>query len=135
MKEPRNMRFGEYVKRLRMHDPRELTLREVSKALDMSLSMLSDIEQGRRRAFDDERIVRFCDYLGLGGEELALLRDLAARDKGEVPADIEDTLMCGEFGSMARYALRLVSEGYVIEEDWKQLIRRMEEKKRSDGGD
>ena len=135
MKEPKNMRFGDYIKSLRQHDPRELTLKEVSTALEMSLSMLSDIEQNRRKPFDDDKIVRFCEFLNLGETELSTLRDLSAKDKGEIPADIEDTMMYSEIGDMARHALRLANAGYGDEEDWKQFIRQLEEKKRGNPSD
>lgn len=135
MKNPKNMRFGEYIKWKRMSDPRELTLKDVSAALGLSLSMLSDIEQGRRKAFDDEKIIKFCEFLKLGEDELFTLRDLSAKDKGEIPADIEDTMMYSEIGDMARHALRLANAGYGDEEDWKKFIRQLEKKKRSGGGD
>ena len=128
MKE-QNMRFGEFIKARRLQDPRELTLRDVSAALGLSLSMLSDIEQGRRRAFDDEKIQKFCAYLGLPPQDLATLRDLAAKDKGGIPADLEDTMMYSEIGSMARHALRLTNAGVGDEEDWKRFIRELEKKK------
>ena len=38
-----NMRFGEYIRFQRLR--REITLREMSEALGISLSMLSDIEE------------------------------------------------------------------------------------------
>lgn len=135
MKNPKNMRFGEYIKYKRLQDPRELTLKDVSAALGLSLSMLSDIEQGRRKAFDDEKIIKFCEFLKLGEDELFTLRDLSAKDKGEIPADIEDTMMYSEIGDMARHALRLANAGYGDEEDWKKFIRQLEKKKRSGGGD
>lgn len=122
--------FGDYIKRKRLEDPRELTLKDVSAALGLSLSMLSDIEQGRRNAFDDEKIVKFCEYLNLGESELSELRDLSASDKREIPSDIEGTMMHSEIGSMARHALRLANEGYGDEEDWKKFIQQLEEKKR-----
>lgn len=122
--------FGDYIKRKRLEDPRELTLKDVSAALGLSLSMLSDIEQGRRNAFDDEKIVKFCEYLNLGESELSEMRDLSASDKREIPSDIEGTMMHSEIGSMARHALRLANEGYGDEEDWKKFIQQLEEKKR-----
>ena len=127
-----NMRFGEFIKSKRMKDPRELTLKDVSAALGISLSMLSDIEQGRRKAFDDEKIKKFCEFLNLTEKDLAFMRDLAAKDKREIPADIEDTMMYSEIGDMARHALRLANAGYGDEEDWKQFIRRLEKKRKSE---
>ena len=128
MKE-KNMRFGEFIKMKRQKDPRELTLKDVAAAIGMSLSMVSDIEQCRRKPFDDEKIVRFCEFLSLGDEDLALMRDLAARDKGEIPSDLEDTMMYSEIGDMARHALRLANAGVGNEEDWKQFIRQLEKKR------
>ena len=88
MKE-KNMRFGELIKSKRLKDPRELSLKDVSSVLNISLSFLSDIEQGRRKPFDDEKIERFCAFLGLTDEDKALLYDLAARERRAVPGDID----------------------------------------------
>jgi hypothetical protein len=49
--------------------------------------------------------------------------DLAARDRREVPSDIEDIMMYGEIGEMARLALRKSNAGEINEEDWKRFIR------------
>ena len=55
--------------------------------------------------------------------------DLAARDRREIPSDIEDIMMYSEIGDMARLALRQSNAGVIDEEDWKTFIREMEEKK------
>ena len=128
MKE-KNMRFGEFIKSRRMRDPRELTLKDVAKVLDISLSMLSDIEQGRRKPFDDDRIEKFCEYLSLPGEDKALMRDLAAVEKREIPSDIDDIMMHSEIGDMARFALRMSNEGVLDADDWRTLIQKIEEKR------
>lgn len=47
-----NMDFGQFIRSKRLKDIRELTLRDISKELGISLSMLSDIEKGRRNPFD-----------------------------------------------------------------------------------
>ena len=124
--------FGKFIKEKRLNDPRELTLKDVSNALGLSLSMLSDIEQGRRKAFDDDRIIKFCEYLNLDENALREMRDYAAFCKHKIPADIEETMLHSEIGSMARHALRLANEGYGDEEDWKKFIWQLEEKKRND---
>lgn len=46
-----NMRFGSIYKSEKAWDERELTLKDIAKELGLSLSMLSDIEQGRRKPF------------------------------------------------------------------------------------
>lgn len=124
-----NMRFGQFIRRKRLDDSRELTLKDISSAIGLSLSMLGDIEKGRRRPFDSEKIEAFCDYLNLSSEDRARMYDLAAKEKSEVPSDIEDTMMYTEIGDMARRALRLTNDGVADAEDWKSFIRRLEEKK------
>ncbi len=129
MKE-QNMRFGKFIKTRRLADPRELTLKDVSEHLGMSLTLLSDIENGRRRPFDSVKIEEYCAYLGLPEADKNRMYDLAARETGEVPSDIDDTFMYTDIGDMARHALRLSNAGIVEAEDWREFIRRMEEKKR-----
>ena len=124
------MRFGEYIKKKRQSDSRELTQGDVSKALGISLSYLSDIEAGRKRPFDSKAIEKFCEYLKLDGEETARIYDLAAKEKNAVPADIEDVLMYEPIGELARFALRQSNAGNITEEDWKKFIRDTEAKKK-----
>ena len=126
------MRFGEFIKAKRQADPREVTLNDVSKAIGISLSYLSEIEAGRKRPspFDAAAIEKFCAYLQLDAEDKARIYDLAAKEKKDVPADIEDVLMYEPIGEMARYALRESNAGNITEEDWKKFIRSAEVKKK-----
>ena len=124
-----NMRFGAFIRAKRIKDPRELTLKDISSVLGISGSLLSDIEQGRRKPFDSERIETFSEYLHLTESDRARLYDLAARETGEVPSDIEDTMMFSPIGDLARHALRLSNEGVVDEDDWREFIRRIEQKR------
>jgi len=127
----KNMRFGDYIRKKRLSDPRGLTLSDMSKVLGISLSFLSDIEHRRRKPLDADKIEIFADYLELSEEEKAWMYDLAGRESGEVPSDIEDIMMYEEIGSMARFALRESKAGYATEEDWKQFIRMIEERKQA----
>ena len=125
-----NMRFGRFIKTKRLSDERELTLKDLSDKLGLSLSMLSDIENGRRRPFDSDKIEVFCAFLNLTPEDKALMYDLAAREKSEIPSDFEDTLMYSESGKIMRRAIRMTNEGLADEEDWRDFIRRLEKKKK-----
>ena len=129
MKE-KHMRFGQYIRKKRLDDPREVTQGMLSKALGVSLAYLSDIEHGRKKPFAAEYIEKLCAYLNLSAEEKAHAFDLAAKEKQTVPADIEDVLMYEEIGTMARFALRESNAGNVTEEDWKRFIREIEAKKK-----
>ena len=119
--------FGEFIKEKRMeHSPR-YTLKKMAESLDMNLTHLSDIENGRKNPFDKDKIDKFCQILDLSEQDKATLFDLAARDSGSVPADIADTIMYTDQGDYARVALRMVSQGKGDVELWKDLIRKMEE--------
>lgn len=121
--------FGEFIKQKRQeHNPR-YTLKKMAEALNINLTHLSDIENGRKKPFDKEKIESFCKILDLSQEEEALMFDLAARDVDGVPADITDTIMYTEQGDFARIALRKVNQGKGNIELWKELIRKMEEDK------
>lgn len=125
----KNMRFGTFIRSRRLNDSRELTLKDISAELGISLSMLSDIEQGRRKPFDMNRIDRFCNFLHLPPSDRTTMYDLAAKETGSLPSDLDDIMMYSEIGSMARMALRMTNEGIASEEDWKSFIRHLEQKK------
>ena len=122
------IRFGDYVKSKRHEDFRELTLKDVSEMLGISLTLLSDIESNRRKPFDSERIEIFAQELHLSEEEKTIMYDLAGKAKKEIPHDIEEIMMEGEIGKMARFALRQSNAGVIDEEDWKKFIRSIEKK-------
>ncbi len=123
------IRFGDFIKQKRLSDPRELTLKDMSERLGISLSFLSDIENNRRRPFDKDKIENFARVLNLSDEDKARMYDLAARDRREVPSDIEDIMIYSEIGDMARLALRQSKAGVIDEEDWKTFIREHGKKK------
>ena len=128
MKE-RYMRFGEFIKAKRLADSRELTQKDVADKLGISLTLLSDIEKGRRKPFDSAKIEAFCDFMGLSESDRSRMYDLAARETGEVPSDIDDTFMYSDIGDMARHALRLSNAGVISEDDWRSFIQEIEKKR------
>lgn len=119
--------FGEYIKQKRLsHQPR-LTLKKTAELLEMNLTYLSDVENGRKKAFPAEKIELFADKLGLSEVEKSEMYDLAARDSSTISEDIKEPLMYTSQGDYARKALRLVAKGKGNDELWKDLIRKMEE--------
>ena len=122
-----NMRFGTYLKTLRTE--REITLKTMSENLGISLSFLSDVEQNRRKPFDSDKLGKIVTYMQLDEDAKALLYDLAAKEKGTIPDDIDDIMMHTEVGDMARHALRLTNAGVIDEADWKKFIREVERHK------
>ena len=127
------MSFGDFIRQKRLE--REKLQSEVAKALDISISFVSEMERRCRLPFDSVKLEKFAEFLNLTEEEKARMYDLASRETNEVPADIADTFMYEDVGDMARFALREFKAGNLEEEDWKQLIRKAEENKtRRKGG-
>lgn len=120
--------FGRFIKEKRLAANPKITLREMSEKLGLNLTMLSDIENGRKKPFQPERIELFSQIMKLSGEEKEKMYDLAARDMDEVPADISEDLMYTEYGDCARKALRMTKEGKITEAEWKKFIREAERK-------
>ncbi|MCL2775615.1 MAG: helix-turn-helix transcriptional regulator [Oscillospiraceae bacterium] len=134
MREKR-VRFGDFIKKKRLSDPREIRQSDIAKELDISVSLYGEIENRRRRPFDFDKIEKFVEYFGLTDEDKARMYDLASYENREIPADIEDIFMYEEVGELARFALRQSKAGNITEEDWKRFIRESEEnKERREGG-
>ena len=121
--------FGIFIKEKRLGTNPKMTLKAMSEELEINLTLLSDIESGRKNPFSADKIERFCEILKLSDEEKAHMYDLAARDIDAVPEDISEEIMYTEYGDIARKALRMTRDGQIDEDEWKNFIRRMENKK------
>jgi len=123
------LRFGEFIRKKRLDDPRELTMPDVAFALGISYQYVSEVEKGRRNPFDKKKLELLAEFLDFSEEETALMYDLASRENHGVPYDIEDTLMYEDVGDLARFALRQSKAGFIKEQDWKAMIRKAEARK------
>ena len=128
MKE-KHMSFGEYIKKKRLADPRNLTLHDIANHLGISISYASAVENRTKHPFEGEMLKRLAEFLNLSDEEIALMYDIAGREMHGVPYDIEDTFAHETIGELARYAIRLSQKGVIREEDWKVFISQMEERR------
>ena len=119
----KNMRYGQFLRAKRIADSRELTLRHIADVLGVSVSFVSDVEQGRRKPYDEEKTRKLVEFLGLTEEDVALMYDLASRENSKIPRDLDDIMMYSEAGEMARFALRMTKKGVIGDDDWRQFIR------------
>ncbi len=119
----KNMRYGQFLRSKRLSDSRELTLRDIAEELGVSVSFVSDVEQGRRKPYDEEKTGKLIKFLKFTEEDTALMYDLAAKENSRIPRDLDDIMMYTEAGDMARFALRMTKKGIVNEDDWRQFIR------------
>ena len=128
----KNMRYGQFLRSKRISDSRELTLKDIAEELGVSVSFVSDVEQGRRKPYDEVKTQKIIEFLKLSEEEVALMYDLAAKENSKIPRDLDDIMMYTEAGEMARYALRMTKKGVVDEDDWRQFIRYIKVKETKD---
>ena len=119
----KNMRYGQFLRSKRLSDSRELTLKDIAEELGVSVSFVSDVEQGRRKPYDEEKTSKLIKFLKFTEEDIALMYDLAAKENSRIPRDLDDIMMYTEAGDMARFALRMTKKGIVNEDDWRQFIR------------
>ena len=132
----KSMRFGDFIRKIRVNDSRELRQADVAEMLGISLSLYSDIENNRRNPFDHDKMEIFSECFNLTENDKIRMYDLASRVKHGIPVDLEDVFFYEEVGDMARIALREFKAGNLEEDDWKQLIRKAEENKsRRKGGE
>ena len=129
------MRFGDYLRKKRLNDPRDLRQSDIAEVLELSLSYYTDIENNNRRPLNAEEIEKVAQFLKLTEEDKAKLYDFAAFEKGKIPADLEETFMFDRVGEYALMALREYKLGNIDEEMWKKFIRDIEAKKKQQGGE
>ena len=65
------MYFGEYIRKKRLADPREITMQDVADHLGLSLSYMSAIENRRKPPFDGDKIECLAKFLRLSDEDTA----------------------------------------------------------------
>lgn len=83
----KNMRYGQFLRSKRVSDGRELTLKDVAEELGVSVSFVSDVEQGRRKPYDEEKTRKLVEFLRFTEEDVALMYDLASRENSKIPRD------------------------------------------------
>ena len=118
----KNMRYGRFLRSKRISDSRELTMRDIAVELGISVSLVSDVEQGRRKPYDEAKTQKLIKFLHLSEEDAALLYDLAAKECDYIPRDLDDIMMYSEAGEMARCALRMTKKGIASDDDWRRFI-------------
>lgn len=84
------MRYGQFLRAKRISDSRELTLKDIAAELGVSVSFVSDVEQGRRKPYDEEKTEKLIEFLRFSEEDIALMYDLAARENSRIPRDLDD---------------------------------------------
>ena len=99
-----SMRYGQFLRTKRISDSRELTLKDVAGELGVSVSFVSDVEQGRRKPYDEEKTEKLIEFLKLTEEEIALMNDLAAWEILRTAPIPEGIKICKDAGDLENVA-------------------------------
>lgn len=124
--------FSDYLKGKRIE--KNITLREMAKDLNISVSYLSDIESGHKMAPNskDDKYKNLIDdiskYLELNEIEKSKfveLADMDLADRGHISNDITNYI--GQT-PLASVALRKAKETNLTNDDWERIIENMDNK-------
>ena len=123
--------FGSFVREKRQSIG--LSLRTLAAKLDLSPVYLSNIENDRRPAPTRAYLERLEQELHLNKAETEQMLDLAAKSQNNrVSADLPDYIMDRE---IVRAALRTAREADATDQEWQDVIDRINRRMRSSGED
>ena len=84
------MNFGEYISKKRKEN--NFSIRQLAEKLNISFTYLSDVENGRAKAFKQEILKKIIEVLQLSQEEADMLNDLAGESQNTVAPDVAEYL-------------------------------------------
>lgn len=122
--------FGNYISKKRKE--KEISLRTMAKDLNISVSYLSDLEQGNKLPPNSTKdnykdlLMLIMDYLELSDEEKSKCQLFADNDlvkKGYVSNDITNYM--GQT-PLANVALRKAKDLNYSDDDWKKIIEEID---------
>jgi len=116
------MTFGDFIKEKRQL--KDLNLRKLADIVDIAPAYLSDIEKGKRNSPSEDKMDAIAKALELSAEEIIIMHDLAAADRGNVVApDITEYVMKND---QVRVALRKAKDLKLGDKEWMKIIEAME---------
>lgn len=116
--------FGEFLQRKR--EEKLITLRKMADMLGFSAPFLSDVEKGRRNPPDLPKLEQISQILGLTKEDERTMFDLAGDKRETIAPDLPGYIMGRDYVAAALRTARDLDAG---EEEWKQFIRELQERK------
>jgi transcriptional regulator with XRE-family HTH domain len=119
--------FGEYLKHKR--DEKQISLREVARALGVSAPFLSDVENNRRGPLTEERLADLAKVLNLNENEKAEMYDIVGKQKGLLAPDLNPYVTERPY---VNAALRTARNLEANEEDWQRFVDDLKTRKRGD---
>ena len=124
--------FGKYVELKRRE--KGFTLRGFADMTEIAPAYMSDIEKGHRPAPSQDKLEMIALKLGLTVQEKNILFDFAGatRGKNSVSPDLPEYIMDESLPSV-RVALRLARDEKFDNSVWQEVIKILEDKKKTGG--
>lgn len=122
--------YGNFLKNKRSE--KDITLRQMARDLNISVSYLSDLEQGIKlppNSKDDkykDLVAKIFEYLEITGEERELCLNLSDKEllnKGHVSNDIAEYM---DKTPMATVALRKAKEKNISDKQWENILNELD---------
>lgn len=111
--QPYDLEFGTYIKKKRKD--MKLTLRALGEKLGMTQTYINDVENGRRKAFQPDRLKLLAEIFEITDtKELFHFYDLAAKSKGTIPWDVEEFLIANP--SLVEFIRKVKYKKYIDNE-------------------
>ncbi len=118
--------FGKFVRAKRTE--RGLTLADIAGKLGCSRVFLCDVENDRRKPPENEKLDTLMDALRLSSRERLECYDLAGMARDTVSQDLKGYIMENE---EVREALRLAKDIGMDTNDWLEIAREIEKRKKA----
>lgn len=103
-----------------------LIYRDIAEALGVSVVYISDVEKGRRNAFEKDKLETLANLLSLSDEDKTVLFDLAGKQRNEVSPDLPEYIMERDY---VRYALRTARDLKADEAEWLRFVEELKRRK------
>jgi len=114
--------FGDFLKNKRLE--KGINLRKLADLLNVAPAYMSDIENGKRNSPSNDKMIKLIEVFQLNEQETNEMYDLAAQDRANTVApDISEYVMAND---TVRVALRKAKDLKLGEQDWLEIIRKME---------
>ncbi|ARC83143.1 helix-turn-helix family protein [Clostridium argentinense CDC 2741] len=113
--------YGEYIKRERKK--RNWSLKLLAAKLDVSLTYLADVENNRRYAFPEEKLLLLAEIFGITSniKEYNLYLDLAAETRNTVPLDVEKFMLKNR--ELILFIRKLANKQFISEEYVSEILK------------
>jgi transcriptional regulator with XRE-family HTH domain len=122
-----NVTFGAYLKHMR--EEKQISLRELARALGVSAPFLSDVENNRRAPLTEDRLADLAGVLQLSEQEKAEMYDIVGHQKGRLAPDLNMYVNTRPF---VNAALRTARNLEASEEDWQRFVDDLIKRKHGD---